>query len=146
MKKFTLFLMATLLIASSAIAGNNVKDIKVKNLPPITQRIINSYFPDIELIKVQKQKIKGGNPFLVELNDGTKLEFDKDGQWAYVDCGNNPVPSRMIPLKINSYVQSNYPADAIVKMLKNKKGNYEIYLTGGKMLNFDNQFRFIEAE
>lgn len=146
MKKFSFFMMATLLFAFSVIADNNVKDISLKKLPPITQSILKTYFPDIETVKIQKQKGMGGNPFLVELNDGTKLEFDKDGQWATVDCGENSVPIRMIPLKINAYLQSNHPANTIVKMLKDKKGYYEIHLNDGHTLLFDNQMRYKSSE
>ena len=143
MKKI-LILMACVLMATSAAwsAGDDeLKQLDPKSLPPITQSIIKSYFPDAQVVSATKPKSKVRNGFNVTLDDGTELQFDKDGQWQRVYCGGEPIPSRMVNLKIMNHIQNGYPNTCVVMMEKDKKGNYQIQLSDGTMLLFDNQFR-----
>ena len=143
MKKLSLLLIAMLMAASMAWADDELKELDPKKLPPITQSIIKSYFPDAQVVTATKLKSKIKNSFNVTLDDGTLLEFDKDGQWQRVYCGGAPVPERMINLRILAYLNENRPGAVVVLMEKDKKGNYTIQLDDETELHFDNQFRIL---
>ena len=143
MKKFSVLMIAVLMAASTVWADDDIKELDPQKLPPITLSIIKSYFPGTEVVTATKLKSKIKNAFNVTLNDGTLLEFDKDGQWQRVDCGGAPVPVRMINLKIQAWLNENRRDAQVVLMEKDKKGNYTIQLDDETVLHFDNQFRFL---
>lgn len=137
-----LIAMAAICVSAAWSADNNeLKTIDPQKLPPITQSIIKTYFPDAQVVTATKQKSKVRNSFDVTLSDGTELRFDKDGQWQRVYRGGEPIPQRMVNLKIAAHVNNGYPGTSVVMMEKDKKGNYQIQLSDGTMLVFDNQFR-----
>lgn len=138
---------SAILLASSVFADQqDLIILEARNLPPLTLSILKTYFPETQIVKAQKLDSKVKNSFELWLDDGTYMHCDKDGQWQYVDCGDEKVPERMIPPKVRLYLQQYYPTAAVVKMIKDKKGYYEIYLYEGKMLYFDNQFKFKKVE
>lgn len=145
MKKLFVFLAGALMVTSMAWAADEeIKELDAKKLPPITKSIIKSYFPGTEVVKATKSKSKVRNSFNVTLNDGTELEFDKDGQWQRVYCGGKPVPQTMVNLRVADYLEKNHPGAEVVMMEKDKKGNYIVQLADNTELHFDNQFRPME--
>ena len=145
MRKVFLLMAVAVMAVSMAWAGDDeVKQLNPDKLPPITKSIIKSYFPGTEVVEATKLKSKIKNSFNVTLDDGTLLEFDKDGQWQRVYCGGNPVPMRMVNLKIQAYLNENHPDAQVLLMEKDKKGNYLIQLDNDTELHFDNQFRIME--
>lgn len=147
MKKIFLLAIAALLSASAAIADDEkITDLEPKKLPPIAQNIIRAYFPETQIILAQKKKSKVRHNFEVHLDNGTEIQFDKDGQWTLVDCGELPIPQRMIPGKIQMFLNEKIHNPEVKKMFKDQKGYYNIILMTGQTLLFDNQFRFIPSE
>ena len=144
MKKGTLLMMALVLATAMAWAGEEKQEIQPSTLPKFTQSIIQSYFPGIEVTSASKEKSKMKNGYGVVLSNGVVMECDKDGQWTMVDCGAEAVPDRMVPGKIKMYLSQQGVESPVVKMQKDKKGNYVMNLQDGTELRFDNQFRLME--
>ncbi len=136
-----MLIVSALLAVMAVWAQSEKQDIQIDKLPKFTQSILQNYFPDMQVTSACKQKSKVKNSFEVTLDGGVDLEFDKDGQWTMVDCHDKAVPERMVPGLVKNYLYQNHPDVAVVKMLKDKKGNYVITLADGTELNFDNQFR-----
>ena len=83
--------------------------------------------------------------FDVVLNDGTKLEFDNNGQWTEVDCKPSTVPAAVVPAAIAKYVKAQYPNVRIVQIERDSRG-YEIDLSNGLDISFDKQFNVIKTD
>ena len=146
MKRIAILLAGIMLFASSVFANNDSNEVKVPKMSPITQSTLKTYFPGKEIVKANKIKSKAKNVLELWLDDGAYLQFDKDGQWIHVEYDKGAVPQAMIPGKIQMYLHTKYPDGNVVKMLKDKKGNYEIHLIDGTTLLFDNQMKFMNAE
>ena len=59
------------------------------------------------------------------------------------------MPSRILPVSIHSYVRENYPDSQIVeaeKEIEKGKVYYEVELSNGYELEFDEMGKFLEAE
>ena len=79
------------------------------------------------------------------LNDGSKIEFDKNGNWDSVDCKTQAVPNSLVPASIRKYVKTNFRGQKIVKIDKESYG-YEIELSNKLELKFSKQGRLIEID
>ncbi len=76
---------------------------------------------------------------------GEKLEFDKSGDWTEIQCKASEVPVQVLPAEIRSYVSSTYP-DAKVLEIERDGKEYEVKLSNGWEITFDNQFRVIDID
>ena len=145
MKKVTLLCFAIMCTAMMAWAQNtDMQEISADKLPKFSIGIINSYFPGAKVVTAMKEKSKIRNAYDVELDNGVRCEFDKDGQWTMVDAGEELIPDRMVPGKIVMYMSKIGYKSPVQRMQKDKKGNYTITLRDGTELHFDNQFRVVE--
>ena len=82
--------------------------------------------------------------YCVWLNDGTKVEFDMQGEWERVGRKKTGVPAKLIPPAIIQYVKANYPNDVVSKLSRKPYG-YKIELSNDKDLRFNAQGQFIEV-
>ena len=82
--------------------------------------------------------------YCVWLNDGTKVEFDMQGEWERVGRKKTGVPAKLIPPAIIQYVKANYPDDVVSKLSRKPYG-YKIELSNDMDLRFNLQGQFIEV-
>lgn len=146
MKKLTMLLLVAMLCATCAM-GKDGKELNVKDLPDLAQRSLKAYFPGTSVVKVEKDNesvpgVKVSKTFEVTLNDGTQVEFDKNGNWVEVESP-QAVPMRLIPGKIVMYLNTNHKGVAVKEIKKTSKAGYEVELANGVELLFDKQFKFI---
>lgn len=145
MKKFILLLM----IAFASVAVVNAADVvtrDVKTLPAAAQKTISSNFPRTKVnhIKIDSN-ILGSKEFDVILDNGTELEFDKNGNLKQVEAGNGGVPSSLLPSSVKNYLKINYPGQKILKF-EIDNNDYEVELFNGIELKFDKNGKFIKLE
>ena len=108
--------------------------------------LITKYFPMLALnhIKIDSN-LFGGADYDVVLNDGTELDFDKDGELKEIDCGMREVPSGLLLKTICDYVSKNFSGRKIVSMdIDSRK--YEIELSDGIELEFDRSGQFLRID
>jgi predicted nucleotide-binding protein (sugar kinase/HSP70/actin superfamily) len=74
-----------------------------------------------------------------------KIEFNGDGEWKDVDCKFGAVPAAIIPKKIASYVEKNYPDAKIIKIDRDRR-DYEVSLSNRLELTFDMKFNLVEID
>lgn len=137
-----LMILLAVLIGTVALWGQETKyTIDVKKLPDLATRNLNSYFPGVEIAEAYTitQKIK--DEYFVLLENSVLVVFDKHGQWSRVEANEAEIPERMIDGRIKMDMGKNKITSRIVKMAKDKKGNYEIYLEDGTELRYDSQFK-----
>ncbi len=141
---FVLFLMAGMILSCSKDEDKQVND-KLKDLPKTAADWLESHFNSEDVFYVKKEFDDGKIEYEVVFKNGTEIDFDQSGDWTSVDGNGNIIPSGLIPEKILTYVEANFPNLQITKIEKEFSG-YEIKLTDGKELKFDKEGNFIRFD
>lgn len=141
-----IFLMVICLVACMTPAHADAdKPIQVKELPAKAQTILSQHFKNQ---KVALATIETGlleKNYDVVLNNGTKMEFDKNGNLTEIECKQAAVPAALIPNAINTYLQQTYP-EYKVRKFEMKRNEYEVELTNGLEITFNKQFQVIDID
>ena len=135
MKKiqFILTALLCLLVSNAALADDT--PIPVEQLPAEAKTFVQTNFQGHKIIYAEKD----WNSYECRLDDGTKIEFNKKGNWKKVDCNNmTAVPAGVVPITIQEYVKANFPGTLITKIDKERYG-YEIELSNDIDLKFNYQ-------
>ena len=113
-------------------------------IPARSQAFINQFFPQSSIVIVETEEDGDDNPELeVWLNDGTKIDFDMQGEWMTVARKKTGVPLSLIPQQIRSFVKAKYPSNVITKFSRKDYG-YKLELSDDMDLRFDKQYQFME--
>lgn len=124
------------------VKADNDKPVGFNQLPDISKKFIQTYFnqKDISYSKVDNDFFdKSYEVFFV---NGSKVEFNKKGEWEVVDCLNSQIPKGIIPTQISKYVEANHPGCSIVKIDRDSK-DYEIQLNNNLEIKFDLKYNVI---
>lgn len=111
-------------------------------LPQAITAFISKNFPGATVVGIDPDSEYGGLEYDVTLNDGTKIDFDRNNQWKKVECYSKAVPATFVPAAIANYVKANYQSLPITK-IDNKGYGYEIELSNGLDLKFDAGGKFV---
>lgn len=112
------------------------------SVPVQATAFIDQYFPESSVVLVEIENDEGTREYSVWLNDGTKIEFDMQGNWKRVGRKKTGVPSILIPDTIMQYVKTHYPNNVVTKFSKKEYG-YKLELSDDMDLRFNKQFQFI---
>lgn len=116
------------------------------DLPQTAKTFINKNFGKNKISHSTKETTMGMiKEYKVYLNDGTKVEFDGNGEWEEIDGNHNAVPNKAIPNKILNYVNKSFPGTKVVKIEKDRKG-YDVELSNGLDLEFNAQADFLRID
>lgn len=145
MKKF-IALLAVILLSIGQISAKDIVYRTTEPLPAAAKKTLKSSFPKtgVSHIKVDKHFF-GGADYEVILVDGTEIEFNDNGEWKEVDCGQKAVPSVFVLKPISSYVSKYYKGQKIVKIDKDRN-DYDVELSSGIDLKFDRSGRFLRVD
>ena len=140
MKKLSL-IFAIFFGVLSVSARNYTHDINV--LPEQAHAIIAENFnSEISHIKIGKEfgQIRA---YDVVMTDGSKISFDKHGNWKEVEVGGSKaVPAALIPRPIKTFVKDNQNAVKVTGIEKNNYG-YDVELSNGMDAKFTEKGKFI---
>ena len=128
----------------NASADNN-KPIPFEQLPQAAQQFVKTHFADV---KVTVTTIESGlleKSYDVILDDGTKVEFDRNGEWTEISCRTSNVPTKVVPQKISAYLQTTFPKNA-VKKIERDNGRYEVELQSGAEVTFNKKFQVTDVD
>lgn len=146
MKQTRLFLLTlmSLLMISVSISADD-QPIPVNQLPASVTTFAKKHFPKQTIQSAEKDAEFGGTEYEIYLSSGTKVKFNKRGNWDKVDCGASAVPATIVPAAISKYVKANYPGQKITKI--ERDGNkYEVELSNRTELKFDSKGRFLKVD
>jgi hypothetical protein len=115
-----------------------------QDTPPTAQAFIKKYFPHSSIVLVETDSDDEDTGYSVWLNDGSKIDFDLQGNWKRVARKKSGVPAILIPQDITQYVKTNYPEEVIFKLSKKPYG-YKIELSNDMDLRFNSQCQFMEV-
>ena len=123
---------------SSAMAQNT-------NVNPAITQFVTQHFPNatVQMVMPDEDDID------VVLNDYTKIEFKLNNEWKKVDCEHATkfisVPATLVPEQITAYVNANFP-NTIIKKLEKKFFGWEIELSNGLEVKFNNNFKVTKVD
>lgn len=115
-------------------------------LPQQAQQTLKKNFPKATVNRiVADHSVFGVKDYEVILNDGTEIEFNKEGEWKEVDCGHRAVPQEFVINPIRSFLQKNHKGKTVVKIDKDSN-DYDVELNDGTELKFDRSGKFLRYD
>lgn len=145
MKKLFFITLAILSLSFSTAKADNDRVISKDKLPVNTQKFISAHFPGLKISYVKEERDLFEKNYQVVFTDGTKLEFQRNGEWKEVDCRYSQVPSMIIPEAIKKYVNEHYPGEKVLQ-IDHDRNDYEVKLSNRLELTFDKRFNLIDID
>ena len=145
MKKIILIALAVLSLGILTAEASNYRLIAKENLPKKSQQFIDRHFGNIKITYVKDERDFLERSYEVMFADGTKVEFNRNGDWKDVDCRHSSVPTPIIPAQIIKYVKDNYP-DVKVMQIERNRNDYELKLSNKLEITFDTHFHIIDID
>ena len=123
----------------------------VANLPQNILSFVSTNFPSASIIKAEKEN--NGN-FELKLSDGVEIIFDADGEFlgkAKDELGNDDLDDEDIEISelpdiIKSYIAEHYPGLSIIEAEHESNGTYEVSLSDGTEIKFEDNGKFLGAD
>ncbi len=134
-KKLLVLLLALLPVTFVSAEVDDERPISFEQLPVASREFIKKHFPEA---KMAFATVEGRlwPSYDVIFTDGTKMEFDSDGQWKDIDCKYSYVPEAVMLPKIVEFYKQIYP-EARVKEIERDRSGYELRLDNRMELHFD---------
>ena len=138
-------LNALLVLTTCFTACANEKVIPYLEMPLQAQKLIETHFSKTDVSVVMMDRELLYTDYEVRLNDGTKAEFDKDGELTKIDCGTKAVPEALIPEAVRTYVKTNFPNTFITEWGKDDR-RWKAELNNGLDLEFNSKYEFLRID
>ena len=143
MKKFLMLLAGVWMLAAALpTSADNRRKIEFDNLPAAAQQFVKANFAGERMTHVWVEGRVLDRDYGVVFTDGSRVEFDKNGQWEEIDTKYGKIPATVLPQGIRSYLRQNYPNMPMKRVERDRKG-YEIELGNGVELDFDKNGRLL---
>ncbi len=143
MKKFFAIGFVALELLMTACSD---KPVMPAQLPVDITAFIQQNFPGQTISFAKKDLEITGWQYNVVLADGTQIDFDTDHMWDKIQCAmTTSMPTALVPAPILAHLQTNFPGAMILKIDKERYG-YEIELTNGLEMKFNNQGALMEVD
>ncbi|MEJ5145123.1 PepSY-like domain-containing protein [Sphingobacterium sp. MYb388] len=134
------------LVALSTVSYAQKKVINSNQLPANAQTFIKNNFASNQITStIEEKENLLSKEYQVILNNGTKIEFDKSGNWEEVDGHNNAIPLKFVPKSIQNYVTKSFPNTHIVKIKKSSR-KFEVEISNGLELEFNKKGQFTKID
>lgn len=101
MKRIILLAITALTMTFTFTAkADNSKPVRFENLPENSQKFVHTHFKGTEISYIKQESDfflwKSYDLFFV---NGSKIEFDRKGNWEEVDCMRDEVPAAIVPAR-----------------------------------------------
>lgn len=135
--------IAIVLIANFAFAQEVI--IPFNQLPAKAKTFIHQHFKGVKVTNVIQDRDAFSKDFDVNFENGTKVEFDRTGNWKEIKTLSGSVPSSLVPAKIKQYISNNYKGANIVEINKDAY-KIDVELSNGVDLDFDKNGNFLRID
>lgn len=108
-------------------------NVSIGSLPTAITNYLNANFSGIAIEEAEQYET---GSYQIELEDGTKVYFDVNGNFLLLEANNN-IPIGSLPSSITNYITANYAGASIVAAELEDNGTYEVELDNGLELYFD---------
>lgn len=113
--------------------------ISSNELPTQAKSFITQYYPSASIVSTKKDK----DEYEVVLSEGTRIDFNKSGEWTDVDAVvGKTIPTGFYPAAIDTYVNDNLGGVGINEISKETRG-YDVELLTGTDVYFSYEGVFI---
>lgn len=131
-------------IASCSSDDNSSSDriINYSELPTQAKVFTETYFPESEIMRVEKDVNSVDEYYEVKFIGGVEIDFTQTGSWTNVDGNKNAIPTGFIITPIVEYVATNYSATSIESIEKKAYG-FDVDLVNNIELRFDLEGNFL---
>ncbi len=140
MKKLILFTVGLFMGLGTIFAGHD-HPIKVEQLPENAQKFLATYWKDVKVVRAEMDKDGLEVTYDVHLENKTKIEFDKKGEWTEIKSTMVEIPKGVILQNIVDYVAEYYSGNRI-KKIKREFLHYEVELNNDIELKFNKKGEF----
>ena len=125
--------------------ADNDKIIKFEQMPATAQQFVNKHFAGkkVALVKMDNEIVS--RDYELYFDNGSKIEFDRKGNWTDIECVNGAVPGAVVPAAISKYVNQNYPGVSIIKIDRDRRG-YEIKLSNRMEIEFNKRMQVVDID
>ncbi|UIR54725.1 PepSY-like domain-containing protein [Sphingobacterium sp. SRCM116780] len=134
------------LVALSTSGFAQKKVINSNQLPANAQTFIKNNFSTNQISSIiEETENLFYKEYKIILKNGTKIDFDKTGNWEEVDGENTAIPLKIVPTAIKNYIAKSFPDTQIVK-IKQSNRKYEVEISNGLELQFNKKGQFIKID
>lgn len=120
------------------------------NTAALPQAILDYVSTNFSGYTIVEAEIEDNNNYEVELNDGTELIFDQQGNFLGIDdddddedFGDEHIAPGDLPANIRDFIATYFPGTTISEAEKENNGNYEVELSNDVELIFDANGNFL---
>ena len=145
MKKVMYSVMALAVVLFASCEKEEM--IGIDGLPATGNTFLEQHFTGVKVNNVKKEKEGlSGTEYTVYLENGTRVKFDKSGNWEEVEAPDNiAIPTSFIPDNIVAYVAEHYPNIGINSIDK-ERNKYDVELVNGLDLEFNLAGEFVRID
>lgn len=138
--------LALFLCGVSTARADRDRAIDPGQMPARAQSLLRTYFSEMKvaLAKVDSEWFE--TRYEMVLTDGTKLEFDRRGDWVEIACRSVAVPDDLIPEAIRQKVGELYRDVPVMKIERAERRGYEVQLSNRITLKFDAELKLIDID
>ncbi len=126
------------------VACDKEKVVQSNDLPANAAGFISTHYPGKQILQVVKELDNLKTYYHVYLNNGTKLDFSRQGNIREIE-GSEAIPATVIPVLILNYVNTNYPT-AFIRGWELEDATQEIKLSINTELEFDRNGNFLRIK
>ena len=144
MKKIFLAIACVFTLATSACA-DNYQPVYEEQLPERAQIFLATYFPEAKISLARKEIDVMELHYDVIFTDGSKVEFDRKGNWIEVDCLNQPLPSGIVPEAIEKIIRTQYPEAQATKIERDHR-EFDVKLDNRVELTFNKDMQLVDID
>lgn len=113
------------------------------DLPADAIGFVEAHYEGKKILHVVKELDNLKTYFHVYLDNGTKLDFNRQGEIKKIE-GTEEIPDTVMPQLILDYVDNNYPAD-FIRGWEIGNASQNVKLSAGFELEFDNNGNFLRV-
>lgn len=144
MKKMMLILACVFTVVTNANA-DNYRPINVSQLPEKAQTFLTTYFPEAKVSLARKEFDVTELSYDVIFTNGSKVEFDRKGEWTEVDCLTQPLPAGIVPATIEKVIKEQYPDTKATKIERDRR-EIDVKLSNRVELTFNKKMQLIDID
>ena len=140
-----IFITLAVALAFCFTASADDRPVDFGKLPDAAKDFVTTYYAQDKVISVTKDDDFVAPDYEVVLDNGTVLQFSSSGVLEKIEAFKEGVPVSLIPKKIQEYVSNNYQG-VFYREYEIDRGKYEVKLSNGLELTFNNAFTLIEID
>lgn len=141
--KLSKILFSAILLFLSVSCFADDTPIPADKLPTAVKSFVQKQFPKQKILFAEEDSgFFETTKYEIRLDDGTSVEVLKSGEWKKLENKTKGISSSLIPSGIADYIKANYAGALTLKIEKEKYG-YEVKLSSGLELKFNQQLQLI---